>query len=204
MAWNVGGGYTGPSGLSVGSQLGYGAGYSAYGGYGVPTGSSTGSPTGGYSGAWGNLGGIPTAKGNLMPGIVPYYFMNQPQGQMTLSPLAQACLAKMFPEFLWGGAGTAQYTSAANTEANKGMTMLPSGEEVPVAPTTSTTEAIKPKTPSAQLYRQMEKAGVIPTFRSYIEDILGIPWEPYAATLSAAWPSAKKGTKVGWQTTRQL
>ena len=172
-------------------------------------------------GATSGFGAMPTAAGEVKRGKIPRYFTEQPQGQMPLSPLAQAYLAQMFPQFLWGEE-TSPYTitpykAAEPAVSGTGPTTHLAGFPQPSWPmpdlksavpaqteVMGETEKVTPKAPSAQLYKHLQAQGATPSLRQYVEDILEIPWESYVGTIQAYWPTAEKRRSPTWRTTRQL
>ncbi|MBU0959835.1 MAG: hypothetical protein KKB31_07850, partial [Nanoarchaeota archaeon] len=120
---------------------------------------------------------IPTAQGQVQRGSVPRYFTQPPTGLGALSPLAQAYLARMFPQRLWGEE-VSPYTITPYAAAQPGKSQVPytdpttgeyfpKGREVraPVAEVPEVmgeTEKVTPRVPSAQLYKQLESQGAVP------------------------------------------
>ncbi len=173
-------------------------------GYGFPLG-------GGYDPSGMNMG-LPNMPNNWWRGGVPSYFRAPPAKLGSLSPMALAYLAQLYPQGVgwmnqtYGNVSstspTVAYQPGPNVSATEVSQMpysMASGAQAP----TMYTEAVAPQAPSAQMWKQLQGEGALPVLQSYVTDILQIPWEQFVGQMQGMWPSAETTPAARWKVGKQ-
>lgn len=166
---------------------------------------------GGYDTSGMNMG-LPNMPNNWWRGGVPSYFRAPPAKLGSLSPMALAYLAQLYPQGVgwmnqtYGGttstSPTVAYQPGPNVNPSEVSGMPYSMASMAQSPTMYT-EAVAPQAPSAQMYRQLQGEGALPVLQSYVTDILGIPWEQFISQVQGMWPAAQTTPAAKWRVGKQ-